>query len=77
MNTICLQVVHIVNAAIRIDHNPVGVYFFTHALATYRHVHVMHLDNLQAEAQRGSRPRPSTTLLPLELDLVFPLKRKG
>ena len=37
--------------AIRIDHvNPAGVYFFTHALATYRHIHVMYLGNLQAEA---------------------------
>ena len=37
--------------AIRIDIvNPAGVYFFTHALATYRHVHVMYLGNLQAEA---------------------------
>ena len=47
------------NLAIRIDNdNPAGVYFFTHALATYRHVHVMYLGNLQAEAWRGSRPRP-------------------
>ena len=42
------------NPAIRIDNdNPGGVYFFTHALATYRPVHVMYLDNLQAEAWRG------------------------
>ena len=48
-----------VDAAIGTDHvNPAGVYFFTHALATYRPVHVMYLDNLQAEAGRGSRPRP-------------------
>src|SRR6266496_2862189 len=41
-------------AAIRIDDvNPAGVYFFTHALATYRHVHVMYLGNLQAKAWRG------------------------
>src|SRR3954465_15716450 len=47
------------NPAIRIDNdNPAGVYFFTHALATYRPVHVMYLDNLQAEAGRGSQPRP-------------------
>ena len=47
------------NPAIRIDDvNPAGVYFFTHALATYRPVHVMYLGNLQAEAGRGSRPRP-------------------
>ena len=47
------------NPAIRIDNdNPAGVYFFTHALATYRPVHVMYLGNLQAEAGRGSRPRP-------------------
>ena len=47
------------NPAIRIDNdNPAGVYFFTHALATYRHVHIMYLGNLQAEAGRGSRPRP-------------------
>ena len=45
------------NPAIRIDNdNPAGVYFFTHALATYRPVHVMYLGNLQAEARRGSRP---------------------
>lgn len=43
--------------AIRIDDvNPAGVYFFTHALATYNHVHVVYLGNLQAEAWRGSRP---------------------
>ena len=53
-----------VDAAIRIDHNPTGVYIFTHALATYRYVHVMHLGNLQAEAQRGSQPRLLTTLIP-------------
>ena len=42
-----------------IDHvNPARVYFFTHALSTYRHVHVMYLGNLQAEAWRGCRPRP-------------------
>ena len=47
------------NPAIRIDNdNPAGVYFFTHALATYRPVRVMYLGNLQAEAERGSRPRP-------------------
>ena len=47
------------NPAIRIDDvNPAGVYFFTHALATYRPVHVMYLGNLQVEAGRGSRPRP-------------------
>ena len=47
------------NAAIRIVIvNPAGVYFFTHALATYRPVHVMYLGNLQAEAGRGCRPRP-------------------
>ena len=47
------------NPAIRIDNeNPARVYFFTHALATYRPVHVMYLGNLQAEAGRGSRPRP-------------------
>ena len=47
------------NPAIRIDNdNPAGVYFFTHALATYRPVHVMYLGNLQAETGRGSRPRP-------------------
>ena len=46
------------NPAIRIDNdNPAGVYFFTHALATYHPVHVMYLSNLQAEAGRGSRPR--------------------
>ena len=38
--------------AIRIDDvNPVGVYLFTHALATYHLIHVMYLGNLQAEAQ--------------------------
>src|SRR3954469_2585650 len=37
--------------------NPAGVYFFTHTLTTYHHVHVMYLGNLQAEAWRGSRPR--------------------
>ena len=48
------------NPAIRIDNdNPTGVYFFTHALATYRPVHVMYLGNLQAEAGRGCRPRPN------------------
>src|SRR4051812_47095630 len=32
------------NPAIRIDNdNPAGVYFFSHALATYHHVHVMYL----------------------------------
>src|SRR3954466_15969400 len=47
------------NPAIRIDNdNPAGVYFFTHALATYRPIHIMYLGNLQAEAGRGSRPRP-------------------
>ena len=47
------------NPAIRIDNdNPAGVYFFTHAPATYLPVHVMYLGNLQAEAGRGSRPRP-------------------
>ena len=47
------------NPAIRIDNdNPAGVYFFTHVLATYRHVHIMYLGNLQAKAWRGSRPRP-------------------
>ena len=47
------------NPAIRIDNdNPAGVYVFTHALATYHHVHVVYLGNLQAEAWRGSRPRP-------------------
>ena len=47
------------NPAIRIDNvNPAGVYFFTHTLTTYRHVHIMHLDNLQAEMWRGCRPRP-------------------
>ena len=47
------------NPAIRIvDVNPAGVYFFTHAPATYRPVHVMYLGNLQAEAGRGIRPRP-------------------
>ena len=47
------------NPAIRIDNdNPAGVYFVTHALATYHHVHVVYLGNLQAEAWRGSRPRP-------------------
>ena len=45
--------------AIRIDNvDPAGVYFFTHALATYHHVHVMYLGNLQAEAWRGSWPQP-------------------
>ena len=45
------------NLAIRIDNdNPAGVYFLTHALATYRPVHVMYLGNLEAEAGRGSRP---------------------
>ena len=47
------------NPAIRIDNdNPAGVYFFTHALTTYHHVRVMYVGNLQAEAWRGSRPRP-------------------
>ena len=47
------------NPAIRIDNDsPAGVYFFTHAPATYRPVHVMYLGNLQAGAGRGSRPRP-------------------
>src|SRR3954463_10115220 len=47
------------NPTIRIDNdNPAGVYLFTHALATYRPVHVMYIGNLQAEAGRGSRPRP-------------------
>ena len=47
------------DTAIRIDDvNPAGVYFFTHALATYHHVHIVYLGNLQAEAWRGSRPRP-------------------
>jgi hypothetical protein len=47
------------NPAIRIDIvNPAGVYFFTHTPTTYRHVHVMSLGNLQAEAWRGCRPRP-------------------
>ena len=45
--------------AIRIDDvNPAGVYLFTHTLATYHHVHVVYLGNLQAEAWRGSQPRP-------------------
>ena len=39
------------DTAIRIDiYNPEGVYFFRHALATYHHVHVVYLGNLQAEA---------------------------
>ena len=39
------------DTTIRIDNdNPAGVYFFTHAFATYRPVHVMYLGNLQAEA---------------------------
>src|SRR4051812_2589595 len=42
----------------QIIYNPAGLYFFTHALATYHHVHVVYLGNLQAEAWRGSRPRP-------------------
>ena len=47
------------NLAIRIDNdNPAGVYLFTHTLATYHHVHVVLLGNLQAEAWQGSRPRP-------------------
>src|SRR3954467_8993556 len=57
------------NPAIRIDNdNPAGVYFFTHALATYHPVHVMYLGNLQAEAGRGSRPRPD---LPTSLSSRF------
>src|SRR3954469_13259410 len=49
------------DTAIRIDDvNPAGVYFFTHALATYHHLHVVYLGNLQAEAWRGSRPRPDS-----------------
>ena len=45
--------------AIRIDNvDPVGVYFVTQALATYSPVHVMYLGSLQAEAERGCRPRP-------------------
>ena len=45
------------NPAIRIDNdNPAEVYFFTHALATYRPVHIVYLGNLQAKAWRGSRP---------------------
>ena len=45
------------NPAIRIDNdNPAGVYFFTHALATYHHVHIVYLGNLQAEAWRGCQP---------------------
>ena len=47
------------NPAIRIDNdNPAGVDFFTHALTTYHHVHIVYLGNLQVEAWRGSRPRP-------------------
>ena len=42
------------DAAIRIDDvNPTGVYFFTHALATYRPVHVMYLGNLQVAVGEG------------------------
>ena len=38
------------NPAIRIDNdNPTGVYFFTYPLATYRHVHVVYLGNIQVE----------------------------
>ena len=45
--------------AIRIDNvDPAGVYFFTHALATYSPVHAMYLGNLQAESGRGCWPRP-------------------
>ena len=42
------------DTTIRIDDvNPAGVYFFTHALATYHHVHVVYLINLKAEAWEG------------------------
>ena len=34
----------------KIIYNPTGEYFFTHALATYHHVHVVYLGNLQEEA---------------------------
>ena len=42
------------DAAIRIDDvNPAGVYFFTHALTTYRHLHDMYSATFKWKPNEG------------------------
>ena len=44
----------IADAAIRIDDvNPAGVYFFTHALTTYRHLHDMYPASFKQKPNEG------------------------